>query len=149
MSGFFRSRARCRICLFVIFAALPVTIFAAAAQGAAPASLTTVDSSFNYFGTAIFALAVIHTFLAAQFMKLAHKFEQEHREEILRRGEPTEVAEAAAARDEVSFKAETFHFLGEIEIDRKSTRLNSSHGYISYAVFCLKKKNKIDVQPSD
>src|SRR2546429_5382923 len=25
--------------------------------------------------------------------------------------------------------------------DRKSTRLNSSHGYISYAVFCLKKKH--------
>src|SRR2546422_7653373 len=33
---------------------------------------------------------------------------------------------------------------GSIEVpepgDRKSTRLNSSHGYISYAVFCLKKK---------
>src|SRR2546422_7319361 len=28
--------------------------------------------------------------------------------------------------------------------DRKSTRLNSSHGYISYAVFCLKKKKIID-----
>src|SRR2546429_5788119 len=27
--------------------------------------------------------------------------------------------------------------------DRKSTRLNSSHGYISYAVFCLKKKNRL------
>src|SRR2546422_5534566 len=27
--------------------------------------------------------------------------------------------------------------------DRKSTRLNSSHGYISYAVFCLKKKKTI------
>src|SRR6266550_8412981 len=27
-------------------------------------------------------------------------------------------------------------------IDRKSTRLNSSHGYISYAVFCLKKKTE-------
>src|SRR5687768_18200605 len=26
------------------------------------------------------------------------------------------------------------------KLDRKSTRLNSSHGYISYAVFCLKKK---------
>src|SRR2546422_5572827 len=26
------------------------------------------------------------------------------------------------------------------ELDRKSTRLNSSHGYISYAVFCLEKK---------
>src|SRR2546429_316334 len=29
-------------------------------------------------------------------------------------------------------------------LDRKSTRLNSSHGYISYAVFCLKKKKKKD-----
>src|SRR2546422_2276283 len=29
---------------------------------------------------------------------------------------------------------------GFLERDRKSTRLNSSHGYISYAVFCLKKK---------
>src|SRR2546429_5919294 len=29
-------------------------------------------------------------------------------------------------------------------IDRKSTRLNSSHGYISYAVFCLKKKNTVE-----
>src|SRR5205809_4560656 len=29
----------------------------------------------------------------------------------------------------------------ELAQDRKSTRLNSSHGYISYAVFCLKKKN--------
>src|SRR5687768_17819744 len=28
-----------------------------------------------------------------------------------------------------------------LSVDRKSTRLNSSHGYISYAVFCLKKKN--------
>src|SRR2546422_6196459 len=28
--------------------------------------------------------------------------------------------------------------------DRKSTRLNSSHGYISYAVFCLKKKKNTD-----
>src|SRR2546429_3594359 len=32
--------------------------------------------------------------------------------------------------------------LGELG-DRKSTRLNSSHGYISYAVFCLKKKKTI------
>src|SRR2546422_8620242 len=29
-----------------------------------------------------------------------------------------------------------------LDTDRKSTRLNSSHGYISYAVFCLKKKKK-------
>src|SRR5205809_2658185 len=31
--------------------------------------------------------------------------------------------------------------------DRKSTRLNSSHGYISYAVFCLKKKKKNNKLP--
>src|SRR2546429_3788725 len=30
-------------------------------------------------------------------------------------------------------------------LDRKSTRLNSSHGYISYAVFCLKKKKKKNI----
>src|SRR2546429_3578339 len=31
------------------------------------------------------------------------------------------------------------------ESDRKSTRLNSSHGYISYAVFCLKKKKNREI----
>src|SRR5689334_24140019 len=30
----------------------------------------------------------------------------------------------------------------KVEVDRKSTRLNSSHSSISYAVFCLKKKKK-------
>ena len=36
----------------------------------------------------------------------------------------------------------TFIFSGFTKVDRKSTRLNSSHVSISYAVFCLKKKNK-------
>src|SRR2546422_5507841 len=36
-----------------------------------------------------------------------------------------------------------------IHADRKSTRLNSSHGYISYAVFCLKKKKKNIVSVDD
>src|SRR2546429_7189207 len=39
-------------------------------------------------------------------------------------------AQAKGTRHRIAFK------------DRKSTRLNSSHGYISYAVFCLKKKKK-------
>src|SRR2546422_7350182 len=34
------------------------------------------------------------------------------------------------------------HIRKPLRADRKSTRLNSSHGYISYAVFCLKKKKK-------
>src|SRR5258707_5616967 len=33
-------------------------------------------------------------------------------------------------------------FVRKVEPDRKSTRLNSSHANISYAVFCLKKKNR-------
>src|SRR2546427_1406723 len=33
------------------------------------------------------------------------------------------------------------------EVDRKSTRLNSSHSQISYAVFCLKKKKTIQKHP--
>src|SRR5688572_31807942 len=33
------------------------------------------------------------------------------------------------------------HRLADVRRDRKSTRLNSSHSQISYAVFCLKKKN--------
>src|SRR2546429_5854662 len=38
------------------------------------------------------------------------------------------------------YTAYTFIAVPALVLDRKSTRLNSSHGYISYAVFCLKKK---------
>src|SRR2546422_8497039 len=38
---------------------------------------------------------------------------------------------------------------GDRRADRKSTRLNSSHGYISYAVFCLKKKKESLIQNPD
>src|SRR2546430_9209485 len=34
-----------------------------------------------------------------------------------------------------------------LDVDRKSTRLNSSHSQISYAVFCLKKKKKPETMP--
>src|SRR3712207_7653010 len=37
------------------------------------------------------------------------------------------------------------HVAGTVDEDRKSTRLNSSHANISYAVFCLKKKNPYTV----
>src|SRR2546429_6453672 len=37
-------------------------------------------------------------------------------------------------------RANEFDLRTERQVDRKSTHLNSSHGYISYAVFCLKKK---------
>src|SRR3989475_8890425 len=49
-------------------------------------------------------------------------------------------------RDKYGFKPDTFPVAyAEYRriLDRKSTRLNSSHSQISYAVFCLKKKKKI------
>src|SRR2546427_2311783 len=39
------------------------------------------------------------------------------------------------------------HAAGDPSRDRKSTRLNSSHSQISYAVFCLKKKKEVDLVP--
>src|SRR5687768_18202174 len=45
--------------------------------------------------------------------------------------------------------ATSAEFLASTDPDRKSTRLNSSHGYISYAVFCLKKKKTIDKNSSN
>ncbi|MGZ8939961.1 MAG: putative Na+/H+ antiporter [Limisphaerales bacterium] len=115
MSGFINSRAGRRLCIYILFAVLPVAIFAAAAQGE-PSAVAKAGGTFNWFGTSIFALAVIHTFLASRFMALSHKYEQEHREQLLHRGDAAEAAEAATAQHEVSFKAEFFHFLGEIEV---------------------------------
>src|SRR2546422_1925428 len=43
---------------------------------------------------------------------------------------------------EVSDSLVAYRKTQEFRQDRKSTRLNSSHGYISYAVFCLKKKKQ-------
>src|SRR5207245_11488845 len=52
-------------------------------------------------------------------------------------------------------RGDVFGYLGpngagkttSLRIDRKSTRLNSSHGSISYAVFCLKKKRNAEAPP--
>src|SRR5947209_16563498 len=51
----------------------------------------------------------------------------------------TEVLGITVVTGDQWLKAEVAHTL---RIDRKSTRLNSSHANISYAVFCLKKKNR-------
>src|SRR5687768_18140671 len=64
----------------------------------------------------------------------------------VRLGEPVAAAQEALEARLAAFSA-AHPWLVEHPVrlswtDRKSTRLNSSHGYISYAVFCLKKKNK-------
>src|SRR5256885_3802795 len=51
----------------------------------------------------------------------------------------------ADSQHRFSFQMEFYMFEETFSVaDRKSTRLNSSHLVISYAVFCLKKKNSID-----
>src|SRR5687768_18039990 len=51
-------------------------------------------------------------------------------------------AAADAASRSVTYSGVPHRSAASTSTDRKSTRLNSSHGYISYAVFCLKKKKK-------
>src|SRR3712207_7325354 len=46
-------------------------------------------------------------------------------------------------RNDVGLLSEEWDPHARRHLDRKSTRLNSSHANISYAVFCLKKKNKM------
>src|SRR2546422_1266681 len=53
-------------------------------------------------------------------------------------GDAGQLAAASGVRAEIALE----------RLDRKSTRLNSSHGYISYAVFCLKKKKTL-INPAD
>src|SRR5687768_17920990 len=57
-------------------------------------------------------------------------------------GKFTEDREVIRAFDQPMLDDAGFLNLKGNLLDRKSTRLNSSHGYISYAVFCLKKKSQ-------
>src|SRR2546429_4515399 len=55
-------------------------------------------------------------------------------------GSPAPIAAAMGSSTRYTSRAPAWR----TESDRKSTRLNSSHGYISYAVLCLKKKKSAD-----
>jgi Na+/H+ antiporter NhaD/arsenite permease-like protein len=68
---------------------------------------------FNLAATIIFLLAIIHTFAAGYFVKLAHKYEHLHDEQLKKRG--VRDAEHPNGVHEVSFLGTVFHFLGEIE----------------------------------
>lgn len=68
---------------------------------------------FNVAATIIFGLAILHTFAAGFFIKLAHKYEHLHDEALKKRG--IRDAEHPDGVSEVSFLGTLFHFLGEIE----------------------------------
>ena len=65
----------------------------------------------------------------------------EHIYRQLRNAEPPDEETARGIIDKLFFSDQRYN-LGDVGRDRKSTRLNSSHLVISYAVFCLKKKKK-------
>ncbi len=69
------------------------------------------EEPLNVAATAIFVLAIIHTFLTPMFMRLAHRLEKEHQEQLARLGR----LPAEGDKAEVSFWAEICHFLGEVE----------------------------------
>lgn len=68
---------------------------------------------FNLAATIIFALAIMHTFAAGFFAKLAHKYEELHDEQLRKRGPRDDAHPDGVA--EVSFLGTVFHFLGEVE----------------------------------
>lgn len=64
----------------------------------------------NWIATTLFFLAILHTFAAGPFMKLAHKYEHEHAEKM-----KACQRVYVDGKQSVSFRATLFHFLGEIE----------------------------------
>src|SRR2546430_5484969 len=67
--------------------------------------------------------------------------------EVTRYINPVAAAEGCGLGADVISAYSAYNFL--LPGDRKSTRLNSSHSQISYAVFCLKKKKKKNIKASN
>jgi hypothetical protein len=73
------------------------------------------EEPFLFVATFIFFCAILHTFFANKFSQVAHKMELEHQRYIQREGRTKDSKPHHDAEDDVSFKAQLFHFLGEIE----------------------------------
>ncbi len=73
------------------------------------------EEPFNVIATVIFLLAITHTFFAHKFMTIAHRWRDEHEEEIRASGRTAEAKPQVDAKPDVNWKAEVMHFLGEVE----------------------------------
>jgi hypothetical protein len=115
-----------------LFLAIPVAAAAAAAESPLPIPLESYDEAtnaslwdilrarvqaapFNLIASVIFLLAIIHTFLTARFRHWAHEAEEEHAARMAERKPPASDANDDGTPDEVSFKGQILHFLGEVE----------------------------------
>jgi hypothetical protein len=70
---------------------------------------------FNLVGTLIFLGAIIHTFLAPKFMLVAHRLEHQYHALEEQEKDASENKELSRIRDRLQFRAQLFHFLGEVE----------------------------------
>ncbi len=70
---------------------------------------------FNLVASIIFLLAIIHTFLTSRFRHWAHEAEEEHARALKHRTTGARDANEDGVVDEVSFKGQMLHFLGEVE----------------------------------
>lgn len=70
---------------------------------------------FNLLASLLFLGAIIHTFMAGYFRKLAHDLQHAHEHHITHKGGKAEHKPYTDAKDDTSFRAEICHFLGEIE----------------------------------
>jgi hypothetical protein len=86
----------------------PLSVYPSVPDGTLLATLSArvAHEPFNLVVTAIFFLAILHTFAAARFMALAHAVQHRHDDESRARGMPTRP----------SVRAELLHFLGEVEV---------------------------------
>lgn len=69
---------------------------------------------FNLVATLIFVAAIVHTFLTAKFRHWAHVVEEAHQAKLAEQSPPGD-ADDDELPDEVSFKGQILHFLGEVE----------------------------------
>ena len=70
---------------------------------------------FNLVATGIFVLAICHTFLTAKFRHWAHVAEEKHAAKLAKRPVVRTDSDEDGVPDEVSFKGQILHFLGEVE----------------------------------
>jgi hypothetical protein len=73
------------------------------------------DEPFNLLATALFLAAIVHTFLAPRFMAVAHRYQHALDEFDGDETHPECGAAHARRRDRLQFRAQVFHFMGEVE----------------------------------
>ncbi len=72
-------------------------------------------NSFNLVASIIFLCAIVHTFLAGYFIEMAHKHEHRQQKKNEEHGRTACAKPHDDAKEDVSFRAHLFHFLGEVE----------------------------------